>query len=176
MPKHASSTDTVDGPSLPRRRWPRRAGWLLAVAVALTLVLGTLTLLAAVGVRTDLVRGGEELQAGKRSLAAGDLGRATDSFHTAEATFAEAHAEAASGLARFVRLVPILGRNLDVAAGTAIAGRELALAGAQLAGAVEGLPDGIGSLAPTQGRPSDHSSAPWHTLPPGRQPRHRGRR
>ena len=124
----------------------------MAVSVALALVLGTLTVLAAVGVRTDLVRGGDQLQDGKRSLAAGDLGRATDAFRSAEATFGAAETEASGGLARFVRTVPILGRNLDVAAGTATAGRELAEAGGQLSAAVDGLPDGLGSLAPTRGR------------------------
>lgn len=127
-------------------------GWLVAVLVAFILLLGTLTVLAAVGVRSDLTRGGDELKDGKRSLAGGDLGAATDAFRSAEATFTAAETETSTGLARLVRVVPILGRNLDVAAGTATAGRELAAAGVQLSSAVDGLPGGVGSLAPTDGR------------------------
>ncbi len=152
MPEHAQPTPAGDDARAQRRRrWPRRAGWLLAILAALVLVLGALTLVASLGVRSDLKRGADELKAGKRSLADGDLARATDAFAGAGATFATAEDRASGGLARAMRVVPILGRNLDVAAGTATAGRELSLAGSQLAGAVDGLPHGIGSLAPRDG-------------------------
>ena len=153
LPEHAPSTDPVDGSDARgARRWPRRLIWILSALATLALVLGTLTVLAAVAVRSDLTKGGDELKDGKRSLATGDLGRATDAFRGAETTFTQAEAKASSGLSRFVRVVPILGRNLDVAAGTAIAGRELATAGAGLSAAVDSLPGGLGSLAPTDGR------------------------
>lgn len=153
LPEQAPSAHSADTSTAPEgRRWPRRIAWILATLLTLILILGTLTVVAALGVRTNLTKGGDELKDGKRLLAAGDLGQAADAFRGAGKTFAAAEATASGGLAGFVRVVPILGRNLDVAAGTATAGRELAAAGAQLSTAVDGLPGGLGSLAPTDGR------------------------
>jgi hypothetical protein len=125
---------------------------IVFAALALSLVLAGLTAAALLGVKSDLDQGRAELQAGKRNLTSGELTQATDSFGQAEASFDGAATHLSGGLAGFMRHVPILGRNLDVASGVAIAGRELASAGSQLTFAVNTLPEGLGSLAPSQGR------------------------
>lgn len=151
-PDESAGTPAPDAGRERRRRWPRIARWTAAVLIAIGLVLATLTVLAALDVKGPLDAGKRLLQDGKRALTAGDLGQAADAFHRAEDAFSVAGSRSSGGLSRIVRAVPILGRNLDVAAGTATAGRELAGAGAQLAAAVDGLPRGIGSLAPSGGR------------------------
>ncbi len=135
-----------------RRSRSRSLAFVALGALTVFAVMALLTLLAGLNSKRGLDRGRVDLQEGKKALVDGDLGRATDAFGRAERSFAEAQAQASSGLGAVVRAVPVLGRNLDVVAGAALAGRELATAGAQLTSAVAALPDGLGSLAPQQGR------------------------
>jgi hypothetical protein len=160
-PTRAESTEASD-PDVPteeaapaprrRRRWPRRAAWLLVAFAVVAAVLVALTAVAALGVKSDLDRARTQLKTGSRDLIKGDVGGAADAFRQAEGTFSTATAHASGGLSGFLREVPILGRNLDVVNGAAVAGRELAAAGADLAVGVDRLPDGLSSLAPVDGR------------------------
>jgi Protein of unknown function (DUF4012) len=144
----------TQAPSPPRhrRRWLRRTLWVLVGAAVVLGVLVALTAIAALGVKTDLDAGRTQLKEGRRDLSHDDMGGAAAAFRQAEGTFAGAQQRAAGGLSSIMRSVPILGRNLDVVSGTAVAGRELAAAGADLAAAVDGLPDGLRSLTPEDGR------------------------
>jgi Protein of unknown function (DUF4012) len=141
-------------PAAPRagRRWPRRAGRIALVVIAVTLVLGGLTAVVLLGAKGDLDRGRTQLESAKKELVAGDLMQAQADFTQAEVSFHAAASHLGGGLAGILRHVPILGRNLDVARGMAVAGRELSSAGGRLTGAVGALPDGLGSLAPQDGR------------------------
>ncbi len=135
-----------------RRRWPRRTAWILVAAVVVAIVLLALTAVAALGIKRDLDGARSQLRIGSRDLIKGDVGGATDAFRQAESTFAIAAEHSSGGLPGFLRAVPILGRNLDVVDGAAVAGRELAAAGADLVRGVDRLPEGLSSLAPVEGR------------------------
>jgi hypothetical protein len=84
-------------------------------------------------------------------VTSGELERAGASFEEAQVRFGDASAASRSGLVGAVGWIPVLGRNIDVAAGVADAGVQLARAGTELVDAVRLLPDGLGSLAPHDG-------------------------
>jgi hypothetical protein len=100
----------------------------------------------------DLERGRNQLESAKTELLAGDLSQAGTDFDGAAAAFHDAASQLSGGVAGIVRHVPVLGRNLDVAHGLAVSGNELAAVGSRLTGAVQDLPDGLGALAPQDGR------------------------
>jgi hypothetical protein len=81
----------------------------------------------------------------------GNLADARVAFADAARRFDDAAGAADGGPAGMVGALPILGRNVDVAEGVALAGRELADAGTTLVTAADALPDGLGSLAPQDG-------------------------
>jgi hypothetical protein len=95
-----------------------------------------------------LVAGRNHLEDARRELFSGNLTDATADFDRARTEFETAAAAASSGPG----WVPVLGNSLDVARGLGEAGERLAGAGAELGAALDGLPDGIGSLAPSRGR------------------------
>jgi hypothetical protein len=143
-----------NGTASPRtaRRWPRRTRRILLFAVGVILVLSAVTGVLLLMVKGDLEDGRTQLESAKQELLTGDLTQATTDFDGAADSFHDAASRLSGGVAGLVRHVPILGRNLDVAHGVAVAGRELASAGSRLTGAVQSLPEGLGALAPQDGR------------------------
>ncbi len=130
-----------------RRRWPVV---VLGLAVLLLLVLMAAGV-AMLGVRADLDRGQQRLGDARRALASGNLDDAAERFASARSSF-DAAADRTDGLpARAGSWIPFLGNNVDAGAALAAAGGEAARAGQLLASAFEALPDGLGSLAPSDG-------------------------
>lgn len=144
----AALPDDVRGPRTRARRVVR--GILIAVAILVLLV--GLVALTGLRVRGPLESGQDALDRGRRALLAGNIALATSSFADAEESFRHAAGIAGGGIGGFAERIPIVGRNLEVAEGAALAGVELARAGQQLTGAVDELPDGLGSLVPDGGR------------------------
>ena len=108
-------------------------------------------LLATAGLRGDLEAGARALRKGRQAVIYGNLPDARTAFDDAARRFDDAAGAAHGGAAGMVSAIPILGRNVDVAEGVALAGRELADAGTVLVDATDTLPDGLGSLAPQDG-------------------------
>ncbi len=134
-----------------RRRWPTRVALGIGIGAAVLLILAVLTAFAAVPAAADLRSGQRELREGRRLLTFGNVDDAQASFELAAQHFDEAAHGLGAGLSSIMSRVPLLGRNLEVAEGAALAGRELALAGGELTRGAAALPDGLGSLAPTGG-------------------------
>jgi Protein of unknown function (DUF4012) len=117
----------------------------LAAAGAATVAIVTL------GVREELEEGRRAVDRGRSALLEGRIADATRSFEHARRAFRAAHTEATSGPSTLARLVPVLGRTLDVVVALADAGEHGARAGVEMALALEQLPGGIDALAPTDG-------------------------
>jgi hypothetical protein len=96
--------------------------------------------------------GREALEGARESLLSSQPDLAERDFALAEAAFVQAHGYARNPLLRVASWLPVLGRTPDTAAGLATAGREVALAGKELAGSIANLPDGLASLGPRNGR------------------------
>jgi hypothetical protein len=137
---------------LTRRRRRRRIALALLGALAVLLVVLLFTAVAMLGVRGDLQRGQRALQDARRALVNGNLGAAATSFADAGDAFAAAERRSAATPARVGSWLPLAGNNVDVGAGLARAGTEVVAAGETLTGALAALPDGLGSLAPRDGR------------------------
>jgi len=135
----------------PRRRWVRRSLVALGVVVMVLVALSAFTVLATARLRQDLEEGARALRAGRRAVSYGNLPDARTAFTDAGARFDDAAGATHVGPAGIVGALPILGRNVDVALGVALAGRELADAGTELVDGATSLPDGLGSLAPQDG-------------------------
>jgi hypothetical protein len=142
------ATDEVPG----RHTKGRRVKRILLGAVAVVLLLIGLVAVTGLRARGPLTQGQEALDRGRKALLAGNIDLATSSFRQAEADFDEAAGIAGGGLGGLAERLPVVGRNLEVAEGAALAGVELARAGQRLTGAVDGLADGLGSLVPDGGR------------------------
>jgi hypothetical protein len=84
-------------------------------------------------------------------LGFGNLEKASQEFRRAERSFAEAAGASKTGVAGAVGVIPVIGRNVDVAHDIAAAGADLAAGVRRLTGSIASLPDGLGSLAPTNG-------------------------
>ena len=140
-------------PVSPRRRhrWLRRTLLALAFAVLAIGVVVATAILATTGVRHDLEDGARALRKGRQAISYGNLPDARAAFADAARRFDGAATSAHGGTAGLVGALPILGRNVDVAEGVALAGRELADAGGTFIDAAAQLPDGLGSLAPQNG-------------------------
>ena len=141
------------GPAVePARR--RRRGVLAIVLglAAVLLVVIAFAALAMLGVRSDLQRGQRALQDARRALVNGNLPDAAASFAAAGEAFADADRRSHGLPARVGSWLPFAGNNVDVGAGLARAGTELAAGGDVLTGALSALPEGLGSLAPQDGR------------------------
>ncbi|MGH2546087.1 MAG: DUF4012 domain-containing protein [Actinomycetota bacterium] len=87
---------------------------------------------------------------GRDAVSAGDLTGARDAFTRAEAAFAEARSSLSNPFTRLASWVPLLGRTPDAVGDAAEAGLLMARAGGQVTGAAEGLPGGLGALAPRE--------------------------
>jgi uncharacterized protein DUF4012 len=151
----STPTQTEPPSELPRhhpRRWPKR---LLAIVVTVTVVVIALLGVMAVGlreVRADLVAARRLMVEGRRALAFGNVDDSAERFRKAKQHFVDAEDGARGGLAGLVGIVPVLGRNVDAARDLSLAGTQLADAGLTVSEAISALPDGLGSLAPTEGR------------------------
>ncbi len=134
-----------------RRHWLGRiiaaAGVIALCAVALV----AFAIVATTGLRHDLEGGAAALRKGRQAVSYGNLSDARASFEDAGRRFDDAAAASHAGASGMLAALPILGRNVDVAEGVALAGQDLADAGTQLVDVVAQLPDGLGSLAPQNG-------------------------
>jgi len=128
-----------------RRRW----GWAALIAAAILVILGVLALIPALGARTRLLTGRDELENARELLLSGDLEAASAAFGRAEDAFDEAGGYARSPVLRLGGSVPLAGRSFDAVAVLADAGRLAASAGSDLADGIEQLPGGIADLAPS---------------------------
>jgi hypothetical protein len=124
-----------------------------AVSVALALIAAGAASVAigTLGLREELEEGRRALELGRQALLDGRVTDATASFEEARDAFEAAENEAASGLAAVGRSMPVLGRTTDVAAALAEAGGHAAAAGLAISTSIEGIPGGLGALAPTGG-------------------------
>ena len=131
-----------------RRRRRRRI--VLAVLVVLALCIGV-QVVFLLGVRRDLMAGREAVTAGRRQALAGDLEAAQGSFARAEVSFQRAVDHSQSPVGSVARAIPWLGNTADTVTSMSRAGVSLSSAGSTLTDALLELPDGIGSLAPSNG-------------------------
>jgi Protein of unknown function (DUF4012) len=125
--------------------------WFVVGALAVLAVLVGAGLALILPARGPLLEGRDRMLAGRDSLVAGDATAAADAFAAAEASFAEASGRLANPLTRLASLVPIAGRTPDAVGAGARAGVLVAGAGRAVAAAAEGLPGGVGALAPQKG-------------------------
>jgi hypothetical protein len=121
------------------------------VLVGLFVVLLILGGVSALSVRRNLNAGRDAVQSGKQQLSSGDPAGATTDFDQASSHFSEAASGARSIPLRVLGWLPFLGRTPDAVAAVAEAGQGTAQAGAVMSHAIDGLPDGIQSLAPRNG-------------------------
>ena len=142
------------GTAAPRDHHSRRSmiRWTLALLATLLAATVIATVIVGLGVQRDAADAKIEIAKGRRALSDGDLATALERFNAAEAAFEDAQSRSSGGVGGLVARVPILGRSMDVAAGISDAGVVLAGAAVDLTTALEQLPDGLGSLAPVQGR------------------------
>lgn len=125
---------------------------VLAVGVGLALMLPA---------RPPLQEGRSAMLRGRDAVTAGDLGAAGAAFDRAEASFDEAGDALSNPLTRLASWLPLVGRTPDAVRAAAEAGALVARAGAEVTEAAEGLPGGVGALAPREGTiPLE----PLHTL------------
>jgi len=147
----ADQVAPIDEPAPRSRR--RRTMAIGAIVLATLLVIVTsLALMVGLGVRTDAEAGRVAVSQGRRALASGELDRALERFREAESRFAAGRDRASSGLGGVLSALPVVGRTFDVATGVSQAGGMLAGAAAELTESIESLPNGLGSLAPANGR------------------------
>ena len=142
------------GPDVELTRRRRRRGLVAALLgiIAVVLVVLALTALALLGIASELRRGQGALRDARRALANGDLSAAAEAFGEAGDAFATATRRGDGLPATIGAWVPFTGNNVEVGVGLARAGTEVAAAGDTLTSALAALPDGIGSLAPQDGR------------------------
>jgi hypothetical protein len=142
--------DGVAGGARAARGRGRGVLLVLATAVLITLAIGS-TLAALLVADGQLRQGRDALQRGATALTRGDPSRASRAFADAAAAFARSGASLDEPIGRISSLIPILGRNVDVADQLARAGLAFSLAGRDLSSALSRLPNGIGTLAPHDG-------------------------
>jgi len=120
--------------------------------VLLGVIATVVVVMVSLQAREHIRRGTDALRDARAAVAKGDVDAAASSFGDAELAFEEGVA-ATEGLAgRIARVVPLLGNNVDVVRGVAIAGRHLSGAGSDLSAALGTLPGGIDALAPRGGK------------------------
>ncbi|MFL5766982.1 MAG: DUF4012 domain-containing protein [Actinomycetota bacterium] len=108
--------------------------------------------IAALRVRDRLLDAKVAMAHGKTALLAGNAATALADFRSAEATFAHADSLASGPVGSIIGAVPVLGRSVDTTEELSAAGVLLARSGERIASAVDALPEGIGTLAPQNGR------------------------
>lgn len=130
----------------------RIVGWALLVAFAVAVVLIAFAIPATLGVREDLEQGRRAMERARAAVVEGDADGALERFRVASFSFDAAEARAGSGVLGIARSLPVVGSNIDVVRALAVAGKNTAQAGIDVARAVGGLPGGIEALAPSRGR------------------------
>jgi Protein of unknown function (DUF4012) len=120
-------------------------GFLLILAV----IAGLALMLAA---RQPLLAARSAMLEGREAISAGDITSAGEAFDRAEASFDDARGTLSNPLTRLASWVPLVGRTPDAVRAAAEAGAMVARAGGQVTDAAEGLPGGLGALAPREGR------------------------
>ena len=141
---------TVTGHRAGRTRhvWP----WVVLAAIAVLVVVGAAAVISALGARTDLMTGKNELLQGRTLMVEGDLPGAQAAFERAQEAFADAGGAARNPALRLFGYPPLLGRSVDALPVIAEAGEAAAGAGSDLVGAIQDLPGGFGALAPRNRR------------------------
>lgn len=132
----------------------RRRGVRIGVAAAIALTalgaVGALT--AGLAARRDLVAARSALERARDALGDGDLEAAATALAEAERRSLAAERTARGPWLRALAWAPILGRSSDALLAVAEASERFAQAGTALLDGLEALPEGLGSLAPSQGR------------------------
>lgn len=123
----------------------------LGLLAALLGLLAVTTLVAVREARTDLLAGQAALQQAQGAALDGEIDAAHDALVQARGEFANGRDALDSPSLDVAGLVPGVGRNIDTARTLAEAGQRLADAGAEVTGAVAGLPDGVEAFAPRDG-------------------------
>jgi hypothetical protein len=133
------------------RRLFRRVALVCAVLGGVAILWGLLAYGPASRARADLMAGRTSLIEGRNRLAAGDLRSAAVSFRAAREQFARAANEASSPAIKVAGLVPILGRTPDAVRQMSEGGQLIAQAGVDISEEISGLPEGVATLAPSDG-------------------------
>ncbi|WP_157041863.1 DUF4012 domain-containing protein [Nitriliruptor alkaliphilus] len=140
----------LDGPAVGRA--PRRLVWAVLVTVVLLVVWAVVAGVLLLSAGRHLAAAQRALPAARQSLAAGDL----DAGHEAIATLAAAGRAATRDLdalvVRPLRMAPLLGADVRAASAIARAGQDVGGAAEEFLDTLVGLPDGLGSLGPRDGR------------------------
>ena len=155
MQRTEASDDAEERPKEPPAR-PRRRRRRLALLVVLFVVLvgaagAALVGATTLGLRPKLEEGRRALHDGRQALLNGRVGDAESAFRRATDAFDGVAAEASSGWTGLGRMIPVLGRTLDVVDAIAEAGAHAGRAGTTISAAINELPHGIDALAPTGG-------------------------
>jgi hypothetical protein len=140
-------------PARPRRRhrWLKRSLIVLLVVAGVLVVATIVTGIAAAGLRQDLLDGRKAMEDARDAIAFGNLDAAQTSLEQARTEFQAAARRSDEGVAGVAGSLPVFGRTIDVAEGLARAGEQIATAGSDMVASIEDLPNGLGSLAPTDG-------------------------
>jgi hypothetical protein len=146
----AAPSESRPGRSSRRRdgRPPRPLLVLGGVVLALAVGAGLALMLPA---RGPLLAARSAMLEGRDAVSAGDLAAASAAFHRAEASFEDARGTLANPLTRLASWIPLVGRTPDAVGASAEAGALVARAGGGVTDAAEGLPGGLGALAPREG-------------------------
>jgi Protein of unknown function (DUF4012) len=126
--------------------------WVGVGAALLFAVLLAGVSISALSVRRHLANGQAALEQGRSDLVGGDAAGADDAFSRARTSFGEASDGASGAWFWMLGQIPFAGRNADAVVAIASSGEDVAEAGTMIAGAVDGLPEGLASLAPVDGR------------------------
>jgi hypothetical protein len=125
----------------------------LFLLVALGIALGTVAGLALmVPARGPLLEARSAMLEAREAVSAGDLTTAGAAFDRAETSFDDALGTLGNPLTRLASWMPLVGRTPDAVRAAAEAGAMVARAGGEVTESVEGLPGGLGALAPREGR------------------------
>lgn len=122
---------------------------LVGLLLILAVIAGFALMLAA---RQPLLAARSAMLEGREAISGGDIPAAGEAFDRAEASFDDARATLSNPLTRLASWLPLVGRTPDAVRAAAEAGAMVARAGGQVTDAAEGLPGGLGALAPREGR------------------------
>jgi hypothetical protein len=132
----------------------RRRVALTAVATAVLVVAGLAAwaLPSALGARTQLARGAQDVERGRTLLLEGKPQQALERFESAQERFARGAEALDETPLRWAGAVPIVGRNVATVRAISASGAQVAGAAATVTYALVDLPDGLGALAPRRGQ------------------------
>jgi Protein of unknown function (DUF4012) len=146
IPERATADPDAPPPKR-RRRWARAA----VVVIVIILCLSLLEVVALARMWRGLQHGRTDLAEAKHALVGGDVHASALAFDRAQASFAQASQRGRDPLGSVARLLPWIGNTADAAEALASAGGMVAGSGADLSHTLERMPEGIGSLAPSNG-------------------------